>query len=139
MASHAFSEIYLHITWHTKENARVITELIEQPLYQYLRSRGTETPAVEVHSVGGIEDHVHLAVRVPPTLLISEWIGELKGASSHEMNKRVRRSLLHWQEGYGVVSFGKRALKEVVSYIQNQREHHAKGTLYPALERIRQD
>ena len=136
MASHAYSEIYLHITWHTQDNARVITDLIREPLYQYIHSRATETTAVEIHSIGGIEDHVHLAVRAPSTLLVSEWIGELKGASSHEMNKRLRRSLLHWQEGYGVVSFGKQTLKDVVSYIQNQREHHARGTIYPALERI---
>ncbi|MBZ5554821.1 MAG: IS200/IS605 family transposase [Acidobacteriia bacterium] len=136
MASHAFSEIYLHITWHTKDNAPVITKLIEEPLYQYLQSRATETQSVEVHSIGGIEDHVHLVVRVPPTLLISEWIGQLKGASSHEINKRVKRSLLHWQEGYGVVSFGKPALMKVVSYVQNQREHHGRGTLCPALERV---
>jgi putative transposase len=136
MASHVYSEIYLHLTWHTKNNARVITDFIEEPLYQYLRWRAAETQAVEVHAIGGIEDHVHMVARIPPTLLISEWIGQLKGASSHEINKRVRRSLLHWQEGYGVVSFGKQALMKVVSYVQNQREHHARGTLYPALERI---
>jgi hypothetical protein len=27
-------------------------------------------------AIGGTDDHVHPAVTVPPTLLVSEWIGE---------------------------------------------------------------
>lgn len=47
-----------------------------------------------------IERHVHLAVSVPPALTISEWIGELKGASAHYVNHEVaRRRVLEWQSG----------------------------------------
>src|SRR6266849_6410959 len=108
MSSHAYSEIYLHITWHTKDNARVIREEFQDPLYNQLRSRARETPGLTVHAVGGIEDHVHMAIRIPATLTISEWIGQMKGASSHYINQRFKRRLLYWQDGYGVVSFSKR-------------------------------
>lgn len=139
MSVHVYSEIYLHITWHTKNNASIIRSDIEAPLHRYLAARAVEMPGVQVHAVGGMEDHVHLAVRVPRSLLISEWIGQMKGASSYHINQRLRRSRLHWQEGYGVVSFGERALREVVNYIKNQREHHARGTIHAALERIEGD
>ncbi|MBL7222854.1 MAG: transposase [Candidatus Brocadiae bacterium] len=36
---------------------------------------------------------MHLAVSVPPTFTISEWVGQLKGASSHYINHRSANSL----------------------------------------------
>jgi putative transposase len=48
----------------------------------------------------------------------------------------VNRHLLDWQDGYGVVSFGTKDLPWIVEYIQNQKEHHAKGTIRDRLERF---
>jgi hypothetical protein len=47
----------------------------------------------------------------------------------------VNRKLLDWQTGYGVVSFGTKDLPWVVSYVRNQKEHHAKGTIVGRLEK----
>lgn len=93
-----------------------------------------------MHEIGGIETHVHLAVTVPPTLLISEFIGQLKGGTSHDVNQQFgREKVLEWQSGYGVVSFGTRRLDWVLDYIRNQRKHHAQGTVHDRLERVTQD
>jgi putative transposase len=91
-----------------------------------------------VHAIGGTPTHVHLAVTVPPTLLVSEFIGKLKGGSSHEVNHQGsgNSKQLQWQGGYDVVSFGTRDLPWVVAYIENQREHHARGTIHERLERV---
>lgn len=79
---------------------------------------------------------MHLIVSVPPTLLISDWIGQMKGSSSHYINHRIaNRHLLEWQTDYGVVSFGTRDLRWVISYVRNQKQHHAKGTIQERLER----
>ena len=86
------------------------------------------------------EDHIHVVVSIPPTLTISEWIGQLEGASSFYINHEIaNRKLLDWQQGYGVVSFGTRDLKWVVRYVKNQKQHHAKGTTHERLERITSD
>jgi hypothetical protein len=42
--------------------------------------------------------------------------------------------VLEWQRGYGVVSFGTRNLHWARAYVENQREHHARGTLQERLE-----
>jgi hypothetical protein len=49
---------------------------------------------------------------VAPTIPISEFIGQLKGASAHEVNHKLGngRKVLEWQAGYGVVSFGTKDL-----------------------------
>ncbi len=110
-----------------------------EPLAQrYVKQRIVNTQGPFVHEIGGTETHVHVAVSVPPTLLISEFIGQLKGASSHEVNKQLglRDKTLQWQTGYGVVSFGTGQLDWVKAYIVRQREHHARGTVQDRLERI---
>jgi len=131
-----YSEIHLHITWHTKNSAAVILDGIEARLHQFLRKKSEETPGLLVHAVGGTADHVHLAVPVPPASNVSEWIGRLKGASAHYVNRRVaNRKALEWQAGYGVVSFGTKDLPWVVHYVETQRERHARGDTHDRLER----
>ena len=106
MPRNVYSEINLHITWHTKKRAAVIVDGIERQLFQFIQHKIAETSGVELHAIGGTADHVHLAVSVPPTLNISEWIGQIKGASTHYANHRIaNRRVLEWQTGYGVVSF----------------------------------
>jgi putative transposase len=73
-----------------------------------------------------------------PTVLISDFIGQLKGSSAHETNRQFGRGrkILEWQTGYGVVSFGTKGLDWVVAYIRKQSEHHTRGTVHERLERI---
>ena len=137
MPRNVYSEIHLHITWHTKISAPVLVDDVERHLHRYLRGRIAKTDGTFVHAIGGIADHVHLAVSVPATLVISDWIGELKGASAHYINHEIcNRRVLEWQTGYGVVSFGTKDVPWVVAYIRNQKAHHAAGTVHERLERI---
>lgn len=137
MSLRAYSEINLHITWHVKDNSPVLRDEIELPLHRFLRSRAVETDSVYCHGIGGTDDHLHLVVTVGPTVPISEWVGTLKGSSSHFINHRiVNREVLSWQVGYGVVSFGIKDLPWILDYVANQREHHAAGKTFARLERI---
>ena len=140
MSRNYYSEINLHLVWHCKGSSPLLTPQVEPLAHRFLKKRIIETPGVFVHEIGGIETHVHVAVTVPPTLLLSEFIGHLKGGSSHDVNQQFgREKVLEWQTGYGVVSFGTRRLDWVVEYIRNQREHHVRGTVHERLERITQD
>ena len=138
MSRNYYSEINLHLVWHTKESAPLLTEDIALTTHAYLKKRIVATPGLYVHAIGGIETHVHPAITIQPTLNISEFVGQLKGASAHETNQRFhhRGKVLEWQAGYGVVSFGTRDLPWVVAYIENQREHHQRGTTAARLEQI---
>lgn len=137
MPRNVYAEINLHLVWHTKHNTPAITEIIEDRLYRYLRNYAAKTPEIIMHAIGGTENHVHIAVSVPPTLTVSEWIGKMKGASAHYINHEIaKRKILEWQTGYGVVSFGTKDMSWVVQYIQNQKEHHMKKNIQDRLERI---
>src|SRR5262245_59370478 len=136
MSRNYYSEIYLHLVWHTKESMPLLTDEVESFVHRYLRQKLVNTPGAFVHEVGGIETHVHVVVGITPTVLISDLVGKLKGASSHEANQQFAggRKVMQWQTGYGVVSFGKKDLEWVKAYVRNQREHHTRGTVQDRLE-----
>ncbi len=134
MSNRAYSEINFHFTWHTKENHPFITATIEPYLYAFIKNRIVTMQNVYFHAIGGIADHIHLAASFYPPFEIDRWIGEMKGASSHEFGKE-----LQWQSGYGVVSFGTRDLDWVTAYVRNQKEHHRIGSVQARLERIASD
>src|SRR4051794_30514467 len=109
--SHGYSEIHLHIVWRTKNSEPLLFGDVEAEAYAAIRRKALEHKGVLVRALNGVENHVHLAVTVPPTLTPSTFIGQLKGASAHEVNARhvPNRPTFAWQAGYGVLSFGTRA------------------------------
>ena len=111
MSDAVYSEINFHLTWHTKSSLPMITERIEKPLHQYLAHKIIETPGARLHAVGGIETHVHIAVSLEPNILVSDWLGKLKGSSAYYINHEVQPKALQWQRGYGIVTFGSKDLK----------------------------
>jgi putative transposase len=138
MSRNYYSEINLHLVWHTKLSRPLLTADIEPMAWAALREKAAEIGGVVVHQIGGIETHVHLAVSIEPTLNISELVGALKGYAAHEVNRRagMKQKVLEWQTGYGVVSFGTKDLPWVAAYIRGQKEHHARGATHERLERI---
>lgn len=80
-------------------------------------------------------DHAHLLVRLPPTVTVAEFIGEVKGATSFRVNRDLKPKFkLRWQEGYGVLTLRQDELDKVSRYIDNQEQHHARAKLSELLE-----
>jgi putative transposase len=141
MARNYYSEIHLHLVWHTKNSLPLIVPRVERATYAALRKRCADAD-VELHAMGGTPTHVHLAVTVAPTLTVSKLVGQLKGGSAHDVNHAngPREAHLQWQAGYGVVSFGSKDLPWVCQYVENQKAHHAKGRVRTErLERISEE
>jgi putative transposase len=119
------------VTYHP-----LLTPALEPLVYRELKQKIVNTPGVFVHEIGGTATRVHLAVTIAPTIAPSELIGQLKGASSFNVNKHAGQKVLQWQTGYGIVSFGTKDMDWVTAYIRNQKEHHASGQTFARLERI---
>ena len=70
-------------------------------------------------------DHVHLFVRIPPKISVSDFVGYLKVKSSlmifdRHANLKYKYGSRHfWCRGYYVDTVGKNA-KKIQEYIQNQ-------------------
>lgn len=79
----------------------------------------------EVFRVGGVEDHVHLAVNLARTVSIAEFAKKIKQSSSVWMKEQPGVSSdFEWQAGYGAFSLGQSQLEGLLKYIERQDEHH---------------
>jgi putative transposase len=95
----------------------------------------------EVYAIGGISDHIHIAVSIPPALAVAVWVREVKGLSAYSINQEFpdRDEIFRWQSGYSVHTFGEKALRSVIAYIENQEVHHRQNLLQPEFERLDDD
>ncbi len=133
--SHVFHQLYYHFTWATHAREPLIDRAWRSELLHIINE--------EVRTRGGfplrhntMPDHAHVLCRLPPTVLIADFIGQLKGATSFRVNKELRPKFrLQWQEGYGVLTLRKDEIERVSRYIDRQEEHHRRGSLSDLLER----
>ena len=74
-------------------------------------------------AAGGIEDHMHLLIRIPATLAVADMMRDVKAHSS-AWRHEIGDSKFAWQSGYGAFSVGPAMADTVAAYIADQREHH---------------
>src|SRR5690349_4061146 len=125
--------LFYHAVWSTKYRLDLIDPTWEKDLYGYLWGKATALECIP-HAIGGISNHIHVAISIPPKVAVATLIGKLKGSSSHHINENYAQGSFLWQAEYGVTSFSERALVSIVDYIQNQKKHHTDRTLNTALE-----
>ena len=76
-------------------------------------------------AVGGMREHLHLLLSLPPTVPIAKALQLIKAGSSKWMREQgVRR--FEWQVGYGAFTIGISQIPGTVNYIRYQEKHHAK-------------
>jgi putative transposase len=118
--------LLVHIIFSKKNRAPVLEETLLPELFAYLATVARNDGS-ECYRVGGVADHVHLAIRLNRTSNVSGLVGELKSASSQWVKGRAPGlSDFSWQRGYGAFSVGPADLNSLIAYIDAQREHHAK-------------
>jgi len=86
---------------------------------------------------GGVEDHVYLLVRLSKTLSASEFVKEIKRATSAWIKEEfpdLRE--FYWQNGYGAFSISPSHVDALQKYIQNQAEHHRRESFQDELRRL---
>ena len=129
-------QAYYHLVWATKNREPTIDADRAATIDHALRAAARERGAV-VHAVGVMPDHVHVAVSIPPRLAAADLVQALKGGTSHLLNHGPLRrpdAPFAWQAEYGLLTFGKRSLPDIVHYVTDQEAHHASDNLWPTFE-----
>jgi putative transposase len=131
---HTFHQLYFHVVWATHGRDRLIERSWRPQLLAILNDEVRKRCGWPIRH-NAMPDHVHILVRLPPTVAIAQFIGEVKGATSFRVNRDVKPGFkLRWQEGYGVLSLRKDEVEKVSRYIDDQERHHANGRLSSLLE-----
>jgi putative transposase len=113
------------VVFSTKERKKLIEKREQPKLWSYMAGIGRNHGFIVIAN-GGIEDHVHLLIQLPPVMALSKAVLFLKSNSSRWMNERGIR--FAWQEGYGAFSVSASNIDAVIRYIEDQEMHHRKMT-----------
>ncbi len=124
----SLSLVIIHVVFSTKNREPWISPETTPRLHAYLAEVARDA-GCEAYRVGGVADHVHLALTLPRTVTQSDLVKKLKTASNHWLGEIDRRySGFSWQRGYGIFSIGRSQLGDLVAYIEDQEKHHRRRT-----------
>ena len=119
----SLSFVLIHLVFSTKDRAPLLTPNITAELYPYLASVARDA-GCECYRIGGVEDHIHLAIRLSRTATIAHLVEQLKTCSSKWLKPKSRN--FAWQRGYAAFSTNPSDADTLIHYIDTQEDHHQK-------------
>jgi putative transposase len=126
--SHTYTKLLFHCIFSTKGRRAFINKDISERLYAYIGGILREHGA-RLAEAGGTEDHVHLLIEPPATLPVADVMRLVKANSSKWMRESYpTHASFGWQTGYAAFTVSVSAVDDVISYIQQQAEHHRTRT-----------
>lgn len=122
--ANSYLQVYVHYVFSTKNREPFIDSRMEAKLWKYMAGVAKSNNLNPI-IINGTENHAHVLVSLPSTITIAKAIQQIKGASSFWMNNNLDEiSDFEWQVGYGAFSIAYTNLKNTITYIKNQKEHH---------------
>ena len=128
----SFTKLTYHIVFGTKFRRKTIPSDVTELLYEYIGGtiRNRKSSLVQI---GGVEDHLHLLVSLPPTITVADAVRDIKANASKWINEnqqdtKTKSDKFEWQIGYGAFTVSYSHIEILQNYIQNQREHHRTRT-----------
>lgn len=122
------TDLVAHVVWTVKRRAPTLVVAQDGWLRDALW-RKVDSLQAELCAFGASFDHVHVVLRYPGDLALSDLVGQMKGYSSFLWNRATPpRDPLDWQDGYWAESCGPSHLDELLGYVGRQRERHTSTT-----------
>jgi len=124
----SLSLVIVHVIFSTKARRPFLDPAIRSKLHAYLATVARNLNC-EAYRVGGVADHVHLAIRLSRTVTLATLVESLKTASSKWLKTQSPDLTgFAWQRGYGCFSIGPSDLDALCAYIDDQENHHRTRT-----------
>jgi REP-associated tyrosine transposase len=133
MSYHARTCSLFHRVFATKNRIPSIPEGLQIRLWAYMGGIA-RTNNMKALAVGGVADHSHLLLSLPPTITIANAIQLVKAGLSKWMHEQTGSRRFEWQEGYGAFTSGASQVPATIRYIDDQPRHHRKTTLHEEWE-----
>ena len=116
-----------HIVFRPRNSEPVITTEHEELLYRYIWGFIKKKNCI-LYRIGGMPDHLHLLVQLPPTIAPSHFVHDLKLATNQFMSEHKEEfpRFTSWGKSFCALTCSESAKDTVVNYIKNQKAHHQK-------------
>ena len=123
-----FSQIYLQFVFAVQYRQALIPKEHKEELHKYITGL-VQNRKAKMLAVHCMPDHAHIFVGFKPSVLIADFVKEIKVESNEFINyKRWVNGKFRWQKGYGVFSYSHSHIDEVVKYVLRQEIRHRKIT-----------
>jgi putative transposase len=122
---HTYVQNGIHVVFSTKNRSKSISKEFQSRMWAYVAGI-CKNHEIFVHAVGGMEDHIHLLIQIPPSLSVAKAVLAIKSNSSRWAHEQGQESA--WQQGYAAFSVSSSNVPAVVRYLQNQESHHRRMT-----------
>ena len=131
-----YRQIFYQIVFGTKNRESTINETHENDLYKYIWGIVNKHKC-KLYRINGMSDHIHIFSDLHPSVSLSDYVKDIKVASSLWMKASGNFPLFSsWQEGYGAFTYSVREKDKVIEYVTNQKEHHKIETFYNEYKRL---
>ena len=121
--SHTYAQNVIHVVFSTKDRRKLLSGEFRPRLWAYTVGICKKLD-IPVLAVGGMEDHIHFLLQIPPAMALAKAVLAIKSNSSRWASEEGLK--FAWQQGYGAFSVSTSNVAVVVRYIQNQEAHHKK-------------
>jgi REP element-mobilizing transposase RayT len=116
-----FTNLLYHVIFSTKHREPMIAADWQDELYGYIGGIVRNRRGILL-AAGGIPDHVHLLVKLPADLALSDLVRGVKAISSKWRHDSGHPAFA-WQTGYGGFSVSQSMTETVSTYIHRQPDH----------------
>ncbi len=125
-----YRQIFYQIVFSTKRREESISEANENDLYKYIWGI-INNHKCKLYRINGMPDHIHIFSDLHPSVSLSDYVKDIKVASSIWMKETGKFPLFSsWQEGYGAFTYSIWEKDRIIDYIKNQKKHHKTETFY---------
>jgi len=126
--------LFIHVITCVKNKEPLLTKPVRTVLFAHIKKHATEG-GINVLSVNGTEDHMHVVVQMMPTQNLTQIMKSIRAESAAWINEsRFIKNLFEWEEGFAALSVSPSSVKQVLDYLDKQEEHHKTKTLDSELE-----
>ena len=123
-----YTQMYVHVVFEVKGRENLISPKWKDELYKYITGI-VSNEKQKLIAINGMPDHIHILLGIKPTIALSDLLRDIKANSSRFINeKKWVTGKFEWQNGFGAFTYGHSQLGSIISYIENQEEHHKKKT-----------
>jgi REP element-mobilizing transposase RayT len=131
-----YRQIFYQIVFGTKYRKSTINPDADGLLYAYIHGI-IKNKNCHLYRINGIADHIHIMSDLHPSLSLSNYVKEIKVASSTWMKACGKFPAFEgWQDGYGAFTYSFHEKDMIINYIKNQKEHHKTESFYDEFKRL---
>lgn len=122
MSTH--TQILYQIIFSTKYRAPTLVRENRPALFKYIWGI-LNNKKCHLYRINGVEDHLHIATHLHPSVALATLVKDIKLASSAYIKESgIFPDFEAWQSGYSAFTYTFSEKDGLIEYVKNQEEHH---------------